>query len=388
MERIVVLGSTGSIGRQTLDVVSQEKNKFRVEALACGTNVSLLLEQIEKFRPRLVSVSTPQLAHYIEEEAKKRGLRALEVVWGTAGLITCASLTNVLVVNGLTGMMGLKPTYFALKNGNDVALANKETLVAGGHIIMELAAESKLKIYPIDSEHSAIYQCLMGNDRRRIKRILLTASGGPFRNFTKEQLRGVTLEQALKHPNWSMGPKITVDSATLMNKGLEVMEAGWLFGTGPDDIQVLVHPQSIVHSAVEFVDSAVMAQMGSPDMRMPIALALSRGKRQAVNLKSLDFFRDFQHLTFERPDMETFTCLKMAFDAMRQGGSYPVVLNGANERLVELFLKRKISFIDIQETLEKIMVAHVTQNVDSIEAVYEVDKWAREEVDRIWASAL
>ena len=287
-----------------------------------------------------------------------------------------------MVLNSLLGISGLVPTYYAIKAGRDIALANKETLVTGGQLIMSMAGQQGVKILPVDSEHSAIFQCMQGNDNNRIKRILLTASGGPFRGYTAQQLQNVTLEQALNHPKWNMGSKITIDSATMMNKGFEVIEAKWLFDVAPEQIQVLVHPQSIVHSMVEFEDTSVLAQLGLPDMRVPIGYAFSYSDRLECDFPRLDLFEAGQ-LTFEKPDMEVFKCIGFAYDAIREGGSYPVVLNGANEVLVKLFLENRIKFTDIQNTLEEVLNQHNPEYNIDLEGILEADRAARNAVINI-----
>ena len=285
-----------------------------------------------------------------------------------------------MVLNALVGMRGLEPTYYAIKAGKDIALANKETLVAGGSLVMDAARSKGVKILPVDSEHSAIFQCLEGNAGRPLNKIFLTASGGPFRGYSLAQLEKVTLEQALNHPRWTMGAKITVDSATMMNKGLEVIEARWLFDAPPEKIQILVHPQSIVHSAVEFEDKSVIAQMGVPDMRIPISLALGYPDRLKSSEPGLDFFGQGANLTFEKPDTSVFKCIGFAYDAIREEGSYPVVLNGANEALVDLFLRGKIRFVDIQDTLERVMDRHRPEYGLDLEGILEADCRARESI--------
>lgn len=375
MKKITILGSTGSIGTQSLEVIRNNPERFSVEALTCGTNADLLSEQIKEFKPALAVTAN-------EEDALRlsREFPHTEFAWGREGLIAAAEGGCDMVLNSLMGMRGLEPTYHAIKAGKDIALANKETLVAGGQLVMDAVAEHGVKMLPVDSEHSAIFQCLEGNEGRPIKKILLTASGGPFRGYSLEELEKVTLEQALKHPKWTMGAKITIDSATMMNKGLEVIEAKWLFGVEADDIQILVHPQSIVHSAVEFMDTSVIAQLGVPDMKIPISLALGYPDRLASNDPSLDFFGQGANLTFEKPDPEVFKCIRLAYDAIRAGGSYPAALNGANEVLVDLFLNKKIRFIDIQNTLEKIMAEHKPQYNLGLEDVLEIDRSVRQKV--------
>ena len=322
-KKVTVLGSTGSIGTQTLDIIKRHPDRFKVSCLTCGQNVGLLMDQIASFpedeRPKLVVCGDKKMVPEIRDAFPK-----IRVESGADGLILAAEYDSDIVLNALMGMRGLVPTYHAIETGHDIALANKETLVAGGHIIMQAVKECFVDLLPVDSEHSAIFQCLQGSHGNKIKKILLTCSGGPFRGWSYEQLKEVTPEMALKHPNWSMGKKITIDSATMMNKGLEMIEAKWLFGVDIDDIQVLVHPQSIVHSAVEFEDTSVIAQMGIPDMRIPISVALGFPDRLDNGLEGLDFFGKGSSLTFEEPDGEAFRCMPLAVRASKAGGSYPV----------------------------------------------------------------
>lgn len=373
MKKIAILGSTGSIGTQALDIIEKNPDKFKATVLSCGSRVDDLSKQIEIFKPEAVVVSREEDALNLQKKHK-----GVEVLYGEQGLIEAASMgDHEMVLNSLMGIRGLAPTYAAICKGKDIALANKETLVAGGQVVMDAVKKHGVKMLPVDSEHSAIFQCLQGNDEKEVRKILLTASGGPFRGMSLEQLESVTLEQALKHPNWSMGSKITIDSASMMNKGLEVIEAKWLFDVDVDDIEILVHPQSIVHSAVEYHDGSVIAQMGVPDMRTPISLAFSYPQRLPNPVEKLDFFKEGANLTFEKPDRNTFKCIKFAYEASKKGGSYPVVLNGANEVLVDRFLKREIRFIDIQNTLEKILDEHVPTYDLTLEQILEIDKEIR-----------
>lgn len=351
MKKIAILGSTGSIGTQTLEIV-REQGDLQVTALAAGSNITLLEKQIRQFRPVLAAVWEEEKARDLKERVKDLDI---EILSGMEGLIAVAvQEESEILVTAIVGMLGLRPTVAAIQAGKTIALANKETLVTAGHLIMPLAKEYGVSILPVDSEHSAIFQSLNGERENRITRILLTASGGPFRGKTRAELQQVTLEDALKHPNWSMGKKITVDSATLVNKGLEVMEAKWLFDVDLDRIQVLVHPQSVIHSMVEYEDGAVIAQLGTPDMRLPIQYALYYPKRKNLSGKRLDFF-ELGNLTFEKPDMETFEGLSLAMKAMRKGGNLPTVFNAANERAVAMFLNKEIGFWDITEIIGRAM---------------------------------
>ena len=378
VKKISILGSTGSIGVQTLDVA--RNIGVQVLGLTANSNIDLLEKQIREFHPLMVSVGNKDLA----EELKKRIIDLnIEVLSDLEGLNSIATMDEAdTVVTSIVGIAGLIPTVEAIRKGKNIALANKETLVTAGTIVMSEAKKHKVKIFPVDSEHSAIFQCLMGNNSKEIERIILTASGGPFRGKSTNELEKVTLAQALKHPNWNMGNKITIDSATLMNKGLEVIEAKWLFNIPPEKIQVVVHPQSIIHSAVEFIDGSVIAQLGSPDMRIPIQLALTYPERISNNFSKLDLF-EAGTLSFERPDFNAFPCLKLAFDALNIGGTMPAVLNAANEYAVALFLDEKIKFLHIPEIIKKVMDSHSVNNFPSLDDIIEVDKWAREKARAI-----
>ncbi|MGN0318925.1 MAG: 1-deoxy-D-xylulose-5-phosphate reductoisomerase [Lachnospira sp.] len=348
MKNVSLLGSTGSIGTQTLDVI-RRNGDINVVALCAGTRIEELAAQVREFRPQLVCVGKEELIPKIKLLLNDIDVR---VVCGQEGLIQAATLESAdMVVTAVVGMMGIVPTIKAIEAHKDIALANKETLVTAGHIIMKLAKECNVNIYPVDSEHSAIFQSLNGEDRREISKILLTASGGPFRGKTRKELASVTVEDALKHPNWSMGRKITIDSSTMVNKGLEVMEAQWLFDVPADKVQVVVQPQSVIHSMVEFVDGGIMAQLGSPDMRLPIQYALYYPHRRPLNTDKVDFYK-LSQLTFEAPDMETFVGLKLAYQASVQGGNIPTAYNAANELAVSKFLDRKIGYLDITDIIE------------------------------------
>ncbi len=373
MKRIAILGSTGSIGTQALDLISANPDKFSVSVLSCSRRIDSLCRQVELFQPEMVVVEQEKDALEV-----KRKYPNLQVELGEAGLICAASCDCDLVLNSLMGIRGMTPTYYALKAGNDIAFANKETLVAGGELIMKTVHSSGAKLLPVDSEHSAIFQCLQGSKKESLRRILLTASGGPFRGYSRKQLEQVTLEQALNHPRWTMGSKITIDSASMMNKGLEVIEAKWLFDVDLDQIQIVIHPQSILHSAVEYQDGSVIAQMGKPDMRVPISYAFCYPDRLENQFEPLDLFGEGASLTFEKPDQEVFTTIKLAYEACSMGGSYPAALNGANEVLVQLFLEGKIKFIEIQDTLERVLNLHKPEYHLDLEGILEADRQARD----------
>ena len=351
MKKIAILGSTGSIGTQTLDIV-REQGDIQVVAMAAGSNISLLEAQMREFRPSLVRVWDEKKASELRTNTKDLGIK---IVSGMEGLLEVSVIPeSEILVTAIVGMLGIRPTIAAIKAGKKIALANKETLVTAGHIIIPLAKEYKVPILPVDSEHSAIFQSLQGAGDNKISRILLTASGGPFRGRKADELKNIQVEDALKHPNWSMGRKITIDSSTLVNKGLEVMEAKWLFDVALDQIQVVVHPQSVIHSAVEYQDGAVIAQLGTPDMRLPIQYALYYPERRNLSGRRLDLF-EIADLTFEKPDTDTFRGLALAYQAMEKGGNIPTVYNAANEKAVSLFLDRKISYPEITELIEACM---------------------------------
>lgn len=375
-KRVVILGSTGSIGTQALDVLRLYPEQFEIEGLAVRQNIDLLIDQIYEYSPAKVVVADEKKAL----ELKNRVGSKIQVSSGEDALVELAASEDVdIVLVALVGIAGLKPTIAALKAGKTVALATKEVLVAGGEIITKLASESGTTIIPVDSEHSAIFQCLQGcsNVDKEVNKIYLTASGGPFRGYKRDELKRVTVEDALKHPNWKMGPKVTIDSATLMNKGLEVIEAKWLFNLSVDQIDVVVHPQSIIHSMVEFVDGAILAQMGSPDMRIPILYAFTYPERYLTNVERLNLI-EMGNLSFEQPDIENFPCLSLAYKAIRIGGTMPAVLNAANEVAVDMFLKGNISFLEIPIIIEKAMKSHQVVKDPEVEDILHADLDTRE----------
>lgn len=380
MKKIAILGSTGSIGTQTLDVVRNNKD-LEVVTLAAGSNITRLEEQILEFRPKVVSVWEEQKAKELREKVKHLDVKVLS---GMDGLIACAAeRESSVVVTAVVGMIGIRPTIEAIKAGKDIALANKETLVTAGHIIVPLAKEYGVSLLPVDSEHSAIFQCLHGERQNKVSKILLTASGGPFRGKKLEELKNIQVEDALKHPNWSMGQKITIDSSTMVNKGLEVIEAKWLFDVEYSQIQVVVQPQSIIHSMVEFEDGGVMAQLGTPDMRLPIQYALYYPERRPLPGDRLDFYKLGQ-ITFEEPDLETFRGLKLAFEAGRLGGSIPTVYNAANELAVSMFLKRKISYLEIVKSIEYAMKKHSFIDNPNVEQILLVEQETYHNLEEKW----
>ncbi|WP_124067489.1 1-deoxy-D-xylulose-5-phosphate reductoisomerase [Clostridium sp. E02] len=380
MKKIAILGSTGSIGTQTLEVVENQKDII-VTALAAGSNIKLLEQQIRTFKPKIACVWQEEKAQELKKSVRDLPVK---IVSGMSGLIeTATEISAEIVVTAIVGMIGIQPTIAAMEAGKDIALANKETLVTAGHLIMPLAKEKGVTIYPVDSEHSAIFQCLNGEEKRAIHSILLTASGGPFRGRTKEELKNVQVEDALKHPNWSMGRKITIDSSTMVNKGLEVMEAKWLFGVEIDQIRVVIQPKSIIHSMVEFEDGAVMAQLGTPDMKLPIQYALYYPERRFLPGERLDFWK-LGTITFEKPNFVHFPGLSLAYQAGKTGGTMPTVFNAANERAVSKFLNREIPYLSIPEMIEGAMNGHTVKENPSVTEILEAEAAAYEYIESRW----
>ena len=377
MKKIGILGSTGSIGTQTLEIVRSNED-LQVTALAAGSNVREMERQIREFSPLYAVMWAPEAADELKKKVADTGTKVFQ---GMDGLLEIAVMEQMdVLVTAIVGMIGIRPTIAAIQAGKTIALANKETLVTAGHIIMPLAAEKKVSILPVDSEHSAIFQSMHGENKDRVRKILLTASGGPFRGKKREELLDITVEDALRHPNWSMGRKITVDSSTLVNKGLEVIEAKWLFGVEPEDIQVVVHPQSIIHSMVEYADGGIMAQLGMPDMKLPIQYALFYPDRRPMEGKRVDFYQ-LSSMTFEKPDTETFRGLSMAYDAVAKGGSMPTVYNAANEKAVALFLERQIRFLEIYDLIQDAMEQHKVIQNPSVEEILETEAAVYEYID-------
>lgn len=368
---IVLLGSTGSIGTQTLDVVRNNSDELKVIGLAANTRTSEVEKQVREFRPKYVCMYDEHAAKELQAKIEDTGIK---VMTGMEGLLEIVSVPEAdTVLTAVVGMIGIQPTIRAIESGKDIALANKETLVCAGHIIMPLAAQKNVQILPVDSEHSAIFQSLNGEPKDKLEKIILTASGGPFRGKKRSELENMTAADALKHPNWDMGPKVTIDSSSLVNKGLEVMEARWLFDVALDNIQVVIHPQSILHSAVQFCDGAVIGQMGVPDMKLPIQYALFYPDRRPMNEKRLDLF-ELGSMTFEKPDMETFRGLKLAFDSAKEGGSMPTVFNAANEMAVRAFLKGEIKYLQIYDMIQRAMEHHVKIDNPSVEDILQAEK--------------
>ncbi|MBS5090948.1 MAG: 1-deoxy-D-xylulose-5-phosphate reductoisomerase [Lachnospiraceae bacterium] len=380
MKKIAILGSTGSIGTQTLDIVSKNDD-LQVVGIAAGRNIDLLEKQIRQFSPRLAAVGDEKKAQELKLRVQDTDCK---IVGGMEGLIELAVMEEAeILVTAIVGMIGICPTVAAICAGKHIALANKETLVTAGHIIMPLAKEHNVKILPVDSEHSAIFQALNGENPKTIEKLLITASGGPFRGKKTEELKNMRVEDALKHPNWAMGQKITIDSATLVNKGLEVMEAKWLFDVDLDRIQVVVQPQSVIHSMIEFKDGSIMAQLGTPDMRLPIQYALYEGERKYLDGERLDFAK-LASITFENPDMETFKGLPLAMQASKTGGSMPTVFNAANEKAVALFLNRKIGFLDIYEIIENAMNEHEVILNPTVEEIINIEQDVYKRIEGRW----
>jgi len=384
MKTVSILGSTGSIGLNTLSVIDSLPDKFIVAGLAAGRDIEGLAKQVLKYRPRFVSVSNESKIPEFRERLRALGVERLpEIACGVDGLVAVACLDGVdIVVSATVGAVGFLPTYKALSMGRRVCLANKETLVMAGELMTRAARESGAELLPVDSEHNALHQCMRGEQVREVKRLILTASGGPFRQTALEKMREATVEEALAHPTWQMGSKITIDSATLMNKGLEVIEAGWLFGFGADRISVTVHPQSIVHSMIEMVDGSIIAQLGVTDMRLMIQYALTYPDRLPTELPALGWDK-LARLEFFEPDMVRFPCLRLAYEAMREGGTMPAALSAANEVAVAAFLNRGIKFMEIPRIIERTMESHITQPCKSIEGVLEADNWARSHAEKL-----
>ena len=380
MIKIAILGSTGSIGTQTLDIVRKNKD-LEVVGIAAGSNIAMLEEQIREFHPKLAAVGDEKKAEELSVRVKDTNCK---VVGGMDGLLELAAMEeSQILVTAIVGMIGIRPTIEGIKAGKDIALANKETLVTAGHLIMPLAKEYGAKILPVDSEHSAIFQALNGEEHKSIDKLLITASGGPFRGRKTKDLEHIQVEDALKHPNWAMGQKITIDSATLVNKGLEVMEAKWLFGVDLNQIQVVVQPQSVIHSMVQFTDGSIIAQLGTPDMRLPIQYALYGGTRKYLDGERLDFAK-LGSITFENPDMETFKGLPLAMEAAKVGGSMPTVFNAANEKAVALFLQRKIRFLDIYTIIEDAMGRHEVVSNPTVEEILRIEQEIYERIESRW----
>jgi 1-deoxy-D-xylulose-5-phosphate reductoisomerase len=374
MKQIAILGSTGSIGRNALNIIRHLKSRFRVVALAARDNIDLLEQQAHEFQPLIIGVFHPEKARELQKRLPDQA-----IIPGMEGLKAVAACQEAdMVISAIAGTMGLQPTIEAILAGKDIGLANKEALVSGGALIMRLIREKGVQLIPIDSEHSAIFQCLKGEKKESVQRIILTSSGGPFRNWTQEQMEGITVEQALNHPTWKMGPKVTIDSSTLMNKGLEMIEAHWLFNIEVDKIEVIIHPQSIIHSLVEFKDCSMLAQMGAPNMIVPIQYAMSYPDRYPSLLEPFDFMK-YTKLEFFPPDLNRFRCLALAYEAIQRGGSLPCYMNAANEILVERFLAKEISWGDIYVQLECLMNQHQVQPIETLEDVLAIDVQARQE---------
>lgn len=374
MKNIAVLGSTGSIGTQTLEIIKAYPDRFSLVAMAAGTNIALILEQVHQFKPKIVSVGSKEIV----EQLKEKIPNGIQLTYGIEGLHEVATYPNVdIVLTAVVGSIGIKPTIAAIEAGKNIAIANKETLVSAGQIVMEKVKQHQVSLLPVDSEHSAIFQCLQGEDRKKVEEIILTASGGSFRHKTRKELQQVTVNEALKHPNWSMGAKVTIDSATMMNKGLEVIEARWLFKLPFEKIKVILHEESMIHSMVSFEDSAIMAQLGNPDMKVPIQYALTYPERLYLDSKRLQL-EEIGQLHFKKMDFNRYPCLQMAYDAGQAGGTMPAVLNAANEIAVTHFLDGRITFLDIEEVIQRTMDKHELLLDIDLEVVEEADRWARD----------
>jgi len=372
MKTIGILGSTGSVGKQSLEVISNHKNKFNVKFLAANSNIDLLIEQTEKFKPEFICIYDK--SKYIE---LKNNISKTEILSGNEGLMNLCELSNVdIILNAISGYSGLEPTMKIIESGTDIALSNKESIVQAGHLVMNLAKSKNVNIFPVDSEHSALWQCMVGEQENKIRKIILTASGGPFRTLSKDDFSNVTVAQALNHPNWEMGKKITIDSATMMNKGFEMIEAHWLFSIDSKNIEIVVHPQSIIHSMVEYIDGSIKAQLSNPDMRLPIQYAFSFPKRYELNDLTFDI-KKFSRLDIEPIDLDKFKCLKLSFDAINKGGSNPVILNVANDIAVDLFLNNKIKFIQIPDIIEDCMSNHSYINSPKLSDILSLTKWTK-----------
>lgn len=381
MKNVTILGGTGSIGTQTLEVIRSESDSFKLAAISANSSYDKMIKIINEFAPKYVAMKEPDAFKKVKEYCTHKKLDTI-VLEGMEGIIYISSIKDSdIVVTSIVGMIGLKPTLCAINAGKDIALANKETLVVGGEIVIDEARKNGVNIIPVDSEHGAIFQCLQGRDSNLPEKIILTASGGPFRGKHRDELCNVSVDQALKHPKWNMGKKISIDSATLMNKGLEVIEAHWLFNVKYDDIQVVVHPQSIIHSMVEYKDGSIIAQMGSTDMKLPIQYALNYPERKEAVVKKLDFY-NMSPLTFEKPDYSTFRCLKLAYEAGREGGLLPTIMNAANEAAVELFIDKKINFLQIADIVEECMIKFNDSEKVSLENIMERDSIIRAYVNK------
>lgn len=377
MKNICILGVTGSIGTQALEVIKSDRENLKLYAISANTSYDKVIEIINDFYPKFVTITDESTFIKVKEYCSSKA-PSIEVLYGMDGLNTISTLPEVdLVLTSVVGMIGLVPTINAIRAKKDIALANKETLVVGGQLVMEEAKKNNVNIIPVDSEHGAIFQCLQGNDKESVDKIIVTASGGPFKGKVTEQLRTATFREALKHPKWNMGRKISIDSATLMNKGLEVIEAHWLFGMDYSNIDVVVHPQSIIHSMVQYVDGSILAQLGVPDMKLPIQFAVNYPVRKAAVIEKLDFSK-IASLTFEKPDLDTFRCLKLAYDAGRSGGNMPTILNAANEVAVDLFLNERIKFLEIADLVEECMLKFEYKKISELGDILEIDKIVRE----------